>query len=223
MSSASEDEVSGVSFDEGSNDIDADSEDDAYVAGGEQEIYSDSNQSSDDDDQESSDDNLDAIYGGDGDDDYDDPVAKTKNKKISKKKSSNAKNKTQALNIVGGVDDDETFYGKMQWRRVDDSDRVSEPYLTYYEIVRILGERSQQLNFGATPLIKGTEKLTNTRIAYMELKLKMTPYIIQRRLPGKLYEEWKIEELEMVHDIGDPVYVPPIGIIENVKNSNNID
>jgi hypothetical protein len=46
------------------------------------------------------------------------------------------------------------------------------------------------------------------KMAYVELKLKMTPYIIRRHLPGKKYEEWRIDELEQIHEISDDFFVP---------------
>jgi len=105
-------------------------------------------------------------------------------------------------------EDDSNMYGKMEYKRIADEDRESDAVMTYYEMVRIIGTRAQQFNFGAEPLVKGLDGLHPAKMAYLELISKMTPYIIRRHLPGKRYEEWKVEELEINHEIKDDFFVP---------------
>ena len=105
-------------------------------------------------------------------------------------------------------EDDSNMYGKMEYKRIADVDRETDNVMTYYEMVRIIGTRAQQFNFGAEPLIKGLEGLHPAKMAYVELIAKMTPYIIRRHLPGKKYEEWRIDQLEIVHTITDDFFVP---------------
>lgn len=105
-------------------------------------------------------------------------------------------------------EDDSNQYAKLEYSRVDDEDRISDPIITYYEIVGIIGIRAQQFNYGAEPLVSGLENLHPAKMAYIELKAKMTPFIIRRHLPGKRYEDWKISELEMIHSITDSFFVP---------------
>ncbi|MEM0354227.1 MAG: DNA-directed RNA polymerase subunit omega [Thermoplasmata archaeon] len=105
-------------------------------------------------------------------------------------------------------DDDSTIYSKMEFKKIPDEERESDPIMTYYEMVRIIGTRAQQFNLGAKPLIKVPSGLHPAKIAYLELIAKMTPYIIRRHLPGKKYEEWRIDELEIVHKIDDEFFVP---------------
>lgn len=105
-------------------------------------------------------------------------------------------------------EDDSHMYGKMEYKRVKDVDRISDPIMTYYEMTRIIGTRAQQFNFGAEPLVNGLDGLHPAKMAYIELISKMTPYIIRRHMPGKKYEEWWIEELDIIHVITDDFFVP---------------
>ena len=79
------------------------------------------------------------------------------------------------------------------------NDRISSNKLTKYEMVRILGERTLQLQKGAKPLIKNYEGLNYDKIAEEELKLNMVPYKIKRTLPNGKYEIWTLDELFKDH------------------------
>ena len=79
--------------------------------------------------------------------------------------------------------------------------RITKPFLSKYERARVLATRSKQLSLGAKPLIKIETKqsggtLTSLDIAKLELKEKMIPFVIRRRLPSGYYELWKISELD---------------------------
>ena len=71
--------------------------------------------------------------------------------------------------------------------------------LTKYELVRILGERTKQLNMGAKPMIKNYKTLSYERIAEEELKHNMIPFKIKRPLPNGKYEIWTLDELYKEH------------------------
>ena len=105
-------------------------------------------------------------------------------------------------------EDDSNIYGKMESKKIPKEERISDPVMTYYELVRIIGTRAQQFNLGAEPLVKGIEHLHPAKMAYVELISKMTPYIIRRHLPGKRYEEWEVGELDIIHSITDDFFVP---------------
>lgn len=105
-------------------------------------------------------------------------------------------------------EDDSNLYSKMNYKKIADKDRESDPIMTYYEMVRIIGTRAQQFNFGAEPLVKGLEGLHPAKMAYLELVAKMTPFIIRRHFPAKRYEEWRVDELEIIHVITDDFFVP---------------
>lgn len=116
-------------------------------------------------------------------------------------------------------EDDSSMYGKMEYTKIPNGERISDSILTYYELVRIIGTRAQQFNFGAEPLVKGVEGLHPAKIAYIELISKMTPYIIKRYLPGKKYEEWKISELENIHKITDDFFLPENFDLKSIEQS----
>ena len=73
------------------------------------------------------------------------------------------------------------------------------PYLTKYEKARVLGQRSKQINSGATAFVKVPEKVIDGYlIADLELKEKRIPFIIRRPLPNGGSEYWKISDLENI-------------------------
>ncbi len=96
----------------------------------------------------------------------------------------------------------------MEQKKIPTEERESGNIMTYYEMVRIIGTRAQQFNFGSPPLVEGLEGLHPAKMAYLELLAKMTPFIIKRKLPGKKYEEWRIDELDLIHEINDDFFVP---------------
>jgi DNA-directed RNA polymerase subunit K/omega len=77
--------------------------------------------------------------------------------------------------------------------------RVSSNRMTKYEMVRILGERTKQLNMGAKPMIKNYKGLSYDVIAEKEFLLNMIPYKIKRPLPNGKFEIWTLEELNKDH------------------------
>ena len=105
-------------------------------------------------------------------------------------------------------DDDTDYFEKNDYMLVDKSDRISRPVMTYYEMVRIIGNRAQQLNYGAKPLIDSVEKISSAQTAYLELLKGLVPFIIRRKLPKKKYEEWSTDELSIVHEIDDEFFLP---------------
>jgi len=112
-------------------------------------------------------------------------------------------------------DDDSTIYANLEYRKIPTEERDTDDIMTYYEMVRIIGTRAQQFNFGSKPLIEGVTALHPAKMAYLELMAGMTPFIIRRHLPNKKYEEWKISELRLIHMIDDEFFVP-----ENFDMSN---
>lgn len=115
-------------------------------------------------------------------------------------------------------EDDSTIYGKMEYVQISKELRQSDPVLTYYEMTRILGVRAKQFSLGTEPLVEGTEGLHPVKVAYIELKAKMTPFIIRRHLPGKEYEDWELNELEQIHEIDDEYFIPIGFDMSNIKS-----
>ncbi len=73
------------------------------------------------------------------------------------------------------------------------------PILTKYEKARILGERAQQLSYGAKPFIKLDESIIDEYlIATKELAEQKLPFIIKRPLPNGGCEYWRLSDLEVL-------------------------
>ena len=73
------------------------------------------------------------------------------------------------------------------------------PYLTKYEKTRILGQRSKQIDAGATPFVKVPENvIEGYLIATLELEKKRIPFIIRRPLPNGGSEYWNVKDLENI-------------------------
>ncbi len=84
---------------------------------------------------------------------------------------------------------------------VDAKNRITKPFITQYEYVRILGDRAKALSLGAKPMIKNVDKLNCKEIAKLEIKKGMIPLIIIRELPNGLKEKWKIHEFKNYKEI----------------------
>lgn len=82
---------------------------------------------------------------------------------------------------------------------VNGKDRKSFPRMTRYEFVRIIGTRKQQLSLGAKAFIKNKDEFTTNEIVIEELKNKLIPFKIRRKMPNNILEEWKISELSIDH------------------------
>ena len=82
---------------------------------------------------------------------------------------------------------------------VSKENRVSNNRLTKFELVRILGERTNQLTMGAKPLVKNINGLSYEKIAEAELLLNMLPFKIKRPLPNGMFEIWSLDELYKDH------------------------
>lgn len=190
-------------------DIDSDG-DDKYDPINETDEPVDSDEDIGDNDDNDNDDNKDNDKdNGDGDDDDDnDDIDNTVNneKYSTKSKQCYLKNLNNDKLVLD--EDDSNMYGQMEYKKIADKDRESDNILTYYEFVRCLGLRTQQFNFGAEPLVSGVEGMHPAKMAYVEIMAKMTPLIIRRRLPGKKYEDWRMDELEIIHTIHDNFFVP---------------
>jgi DNA-directed RNA polymerase I, II, and III subunit RPABC2 len=85
----------------------------------------------------------------------------------------------------------------IQINDVPKEDRITMPYLTKYERVRVLGTRAKQISLGAKILVRNVDLTTKSpiEIAKIELGLGIIPFKIRRPLPNGKVEEWKISEL----------------------------
>ena len=95
-------------------------------------------------------------------------------------------------------EEDEEFFdddGKEFTDIVAPEDRVTKPYLTKYERVRLLGDRTKQISLGAKPMIKDSEHLPPKDVAELELDHRVMPLFIERPLPNGKKERWTLNEL----------------------------
>ena len=83
-------------------------------------------------------------------------------------------------------------------RIIDPKDRITRNFLTKYEAVRIIGERTKQLIMGAKPLISNHQEFSYEELAVEELKLNMIPFKIRRPV-GNNIEIWSLSELRKDH------------------------
>lgn len=67
--------------------------------------------------------------------------------------------------------------------------------MTKYEKARIIGTRATALAYDAPAYVDTTGMKSTIDIAKKELKEKVIPYIIRRKLPNDKYEDWHIKDL----------------------------
>ena len=82
---------------------------------------------------------------------------------------------------------------------VKPENRITKPFMTIFERVRLLGDRAKQLSLGAKPMIKGLETMNPKEIAKLELEKGVLPLIIERVLPNGRKERWRINELQIIN------------------------
>ena len=79
---------------------------------------------------------------------------------------------------------------------------ITRPFLTKYEFIRILSERTQQIESGAKIMLKiPTEELLNyepEELAMLELKYKVCPIKIVRTIGSTTKEIWNVNDLENI-------------------------
>jgi DNA-directed RNA polymerase I, II, and III subunit RPABC2 len=94
-------------------------------------------------------------------------------------------------------DIEQSEVNNLQNNDVPKEDRITMPYLTKYERVRVLGVRAKQIQANAAILVKNIDMMTlgPLEIAKIELSLGVIPFKIRRPLPNGQFEVWKISEL----------------------------
>ena len=86
--------------------------------------------------------------------------------------------------------------------QIDDPHHKTIPFMTKYEVTRVLGMRASQLDHGALPLSEvPSGVLDGYQIARQELLDKNIPFIIRRPLPDGAFEYWRAQDLEVLFPI----------------------
>jgi DNA-directed RNA polymerases I, II, and III subunit RPABC2 len=83
--------------------------------------------------------------------------------------------------------------------------RTTDPQLTHYEKVRLLGVRSKQISMGSKVMVKYDNTMGAVELAKHELINKTTPLLIKRPLPDNSYEIWKVSELNIEDENEDNI------------------
>ncbi|RWS29945.1 DNA-directed RNA polymerases I: II: and III subunit RPABC2-like protein [Leptotrombidium deliense] len=80
-------------------------------------------------------------------------------------------------------------------RAMENTKKITTPYMTKYERARVLGTRALQIAMGAPLMVELEGETDPLIIAMKELKARKIPIIIRRYLPDGSYEDWGIDEL----------------------------
>jgi len=73
------------------------------------------------------------------------------------------------------------------------------PFLTKYEMTRVIGQRAKQLDQGAKAFVKvPLNVIDGYYIALLELEQKKMPFIIKRPYPNGGVEYWNVSDLELL-------------------------
>ena len=77
-----------------------------------------------------------------------------------------------------------------------DTNHKSYPFLTKYEITKIIGHRANELSQGGRAYINVPAHISDLKeIARMELDQRRLPYIVKRPMPNGKYEYWRLTDL----------------------------
>ena len=77
-----------------------------------------------------------------------------------------------------------------------DENHKSYPFLTKYEITKIIGHRANELSQGGRAYINVPAHISDLKeIARMELEQRRLPYIVKRPMPNGKYEYWRLTDL----------------------------
>lgn len=83
-------------------------------------------------------------------------------------------------------------------REIEASERKTPRFLTKYERARIIGVRAAQIARNAPIFVNAEDERDPLKIAEQELREKKIPFIIRRYLPDGAYENWAVNELELL-------------------------
>lgn len=82
---------------------------------------------------------------------------------------------------------------------IDDPLHKTLPFITKYEIARVIGERAKQIDSGANIFTEIDDTTIDSYlIALKEFNEKKIPFIIKRPIPNGASEYWKLQDLEIL-------------------------
>jgi DNA-directed RNA polymerase subunit K/omega len=86
---------------------------------------------------------------------------------------------------------------------VDRSKYISLPWMTKYEFNQLIGLRTMHLSKGAVPFVQLPDDFSITsnnelrKVAIQELLEGKMPYVIERPMPNKKSEFWRVKDLSL--------------------------
>ena len=82
---------------------------------------------------------------------------------------------------------------------IKDKRHITQPFITKYEMARVLGMRAAQIEQSAPLFIEIDPKIHDSYvIAREEFYQKKIPFIISRPIPNGEHEYWKLSDLEIL-------------------------
>ena len=104
--------------------------------------------------------------------------------------------------VDAGIDEDQVVGKILITPDVDpksNSERITPNFLTKYEKARIIGTRALQISRNSPVLVGlGKDDSDPILIAEKELAEGKIPFIIRRYLPDGSFEDWRINELQIL-------------------------
>ena len=101
--------------------------------------------------------------------------------------------------IEEGDDDFKVIDFTNTYENMVKKEKKTLPIMSKFEKARIIGVRAQQIADGAVPTVKVPDKMVSAiEIAKLELKERRLPLIIRRILTKNKYEDWRIDEFELI-------------------------
>jgi DNA-directed RNA polymerase subunit K/omega len=154
-----------------------------------------------DDDVNMSDEDLNDFNGSDLDeyidDDYDDDEILKKKLSDDEEDEDNEENEKYNKNENDLYEPEFIDYSLIdEEEKIEIDAKITRPFLTKYEKVKLLAYRTNQLARGAKTMIKTKKLMSSKEIAIIELNEKVIPLLLLRPIPNGKSELWNIRELE---------------------------
>jgi DNA-directed RNA polymerase subunit K/omega len=159
------------------------------------------NEEDDDDDDEDISEDLNEYNGSDIDeyidDDYDDDEILKKKLSDDEDEEEDEENEKYNKNENDLYEPEFIDYSLIdEEEKIEIDAKITRPFLTKYEKVKLLAYRTNQLSKGAKTMIKTKKLMSSKEIAIIELNEKVIPLLLLRPIPNGKSELWNIRELE---------------------------
>jgi DNA-directed RNA polymerase subunit K/omega len=148
-------------------------------------------------------DDIDQVEEEDEEDDKDEETETNIDKKpdpvkISQVEMSKLTNRILKSCISGRTSDcDPDMFKQKDKVELKGDDRITRPYLSKYEYVRILATRTKQLELEAKRMVSldKDDNRSDREVAELEIKKGVVPFKVIRSHPNNTFEIWTVDEL----------------------------